>query len=101
MKLDSSNPDPVSSSTFEFCVSDIFNINGRGIVVVGNIKKGTIHINQSVAQLRHKVFRRIIVIQYIEKDRKLVQTATHGDIVGLLLKDIEIADISIGDMLTA
>lgn len=76
-------PAPTGSSRFVLVVEDVFEIAGRGTVVTGRVAAGTLAVGDEVTigaaqpPLRAKV-------QAIEAFRKLLDSASEGDNVGLL-----------------
>jgi elongation factor Tu len=86
---------------FRFTVEDVFTIAGRGTVVTGRIESGTIKVGATVRQTRTDGSTREVVIDGLEMFRKIVDTASAGDNVGLLLRHVGRNDIAKGDVLTA
>lgn len=70
---------------FYMPVSDIFKIQGRGYVFVGYIESGTINKGDEVLLSNGQKSR----VGAIDFERKLLEKATKGDSVGLLLSDIK------------
>jgi elongation factor Tu len=74
-----------SGGPFEFEVEDVFTITGRGTVATGRITKGRIAVGDEIVFKSPKgdlVQRRIAAI---EAFRKIIQEASEGETVGLLL----------------
>ena len=82
-------------------VSDVFDIRGRGPVVVGRIEAGKVELGQ---QLWYGGARasRIVQIACIEKFKQLnlKEAAAGPDDVGLELKGISVSEMAINDVLT-
>ena len=66
-------------------VEDVFKLEGRGVVVTGKIVRGEIHVGDDV-EIVGAVGLRQSAIQGIEMDRKLHDSASKGDAIGLLLR---------------
>ncbi|MBQ8234083.1 MAG: elongation factor Tu, partial [Bacilli bacterium] len=66
------------NNDFYMEIEDIFTITGRGTVLVGNIKSGTVYLNDKIYinNIETKVLG-------IEMFRKKLDYATSGDNVGL------------------
>ena len=81
------------NNDFYMEIEDIFTITGRGTVIVGNIKSGTVYLNDKIYinNIETKVLG-------IEMFRKKLDYATSGDNVGLLLENINRNDIKRGDI---
>jgi len=71
--------------TFE----DVFTITGQGIVVVGKILEGTIHLGDKVDVLFSDDRRVSTVVTRIEMYKKQLQSAMKGDSVGLFLRGVK------------
>lgn len=79
------NLDKVS---FKIKVEDIFAIKGRGTVIVGVIDKGTVEIGDTVLLVDNQGNKKSEKgIGGIEAFRQLLDKATKGDAVGILLED--------------
>ena len=89
-----------SSIGFRLTVQDVFSIKGRGTVVTGQIESGSVGVGDTVRQTRPDGTSRDVIITGVEMFRKVVKTATAGDNVGLLLRDLGRSDIGAGDVLT-
>lgn len=94
-KIDT-NIENISEEDFSMTVDDVFYITGKGTVVTGKIEKGTINVNDTVRIVSEDKEEKSTVVTAIEMFRKTVDTASAGDNVGLLLKDIERNDIERG-----
>ena len=85
---------------FRMSVQDVFTITGRGTVVTGQVESGSVSKNQVVRLTRRDGSMREITIAGVEMFRKIVDTASAGDKVGLLLKSVPRQDIAAGDVLS-
>ena len=74
-------------------VEDVFHIFGRGTVIVGTIQSGTVSVGESVTA-NGKVY----VVAALEIFKKLINTASRGMVVGMLLKDAVKKDFKRGDL---
>jgi len=83
---------------FRMTVEDVFSIKGRGTVVTGRIETGTVRVGDEITIQGRNGEKRIIV-SGIEMFRKTMNQAGTGDNVGLLLKDVDRADVQQGDVL--
>lgn len=89
-----------NSADFKITIEDVFTITGRGTVIVGKIQSGTISVGDSVRVLdRSGSQKQIVTVTGIEMFRKLLNTASAGDNVGLLLQNVKRTDVMKGDML--
>jgi translation elongation factor EF-Tu-like GTPase len=90
---------PVAAGDFRMTVEDVFSITGRGTVVTGQVAQGTVRVGLRVTvltaagQLPSKVTG-------IEMFRRIVDSATVGDKVGLLLAQVRGAQVARGDTIT-
>jgi elongation factor Tu len=81
-------------------VEDVFHISGRGTVLTGKIESGTLQVGDEVL-LRGTAGERRAQVSGIEMFRKVLQRAEAGQNVGVLLRGVEKADVSRGDVITA
>ena len=86
---------PSIGAGFRLKVDDVFAITGRGTVVVGTIQCGRIRLHDTVSLTSRGQLRTCRVLG-IEMARKLVDEATQGGRVGLLLSDINKNDVDPG-----
>jgi translation elongation factor EF-Tu-like GTPase len=100
-QAEAAQPAAWAGAGFRLTVQDVFSIQGRGTVVTGRVESGTISKGATVRQTRADGSTRDVVITGIEMFRKIVDTATAGNDVGLLLRDVGRNDIAQGDVLTA
>ncbi len=70
---------------FLMCIEDVFNIEGRGTVVTGRVERGVLDRMAEVEIVGLKDTRKTIATD-IEMFRKLLDKATAGDNVGVLLR---------------
>ena len=85
--LDSFIPDPVREidKPFLMCIEDVFTIEGRGTVVTGRVERGLLKKMEEVEIVGLKDTRKTVATD-IEMFRKLLDSASAGDNVGVLLR---------------
>ena len=85
---------------FLLTVQDVFTITGRGTVITGQVERGSIKVGDSV-KIKNSMTGevKLSAVTGIEMFRKLLDTATVGDNVGILLRGIKRNEISRGDIL--
>jgi elongation factor Tu len=83
---------------FLMCVEDVFNIEGRGTVVTGRVERGTLKKMEDVEIVGLKDTRKTVATD-IEMFRKLLDSATAGDNVGVLLRGIKKEEVERGMVL--
>ena len=85
--LDSFIPDPLREidKPFLMCVEDVFTIEGRGTVVTGRVERGILKKMEEVEIVGLKDTRKTVATD-IEMFRKLLDSASAGDNVGVLLR---------------
>lgn len=88
-----------SQSGFSITVEDVFSITGRGTVITGCVKSGSVHTGDTVTLQRVDGTARSVVVIGIEKFRKVLDVAQAGENVGIFLRDVSKSDIGRGDML--
>lgn len=86
-------------TNFEMVVDDVFTIAGRGTVATGNITVGDIKAGDVVYIQKSDGSYLETEIVMIEQSRKEKDSATVGDNVGLLLKDINRQQVVAGDVI--
>lgn len=74
-------------------IEDVFTITGRGTVITGRIENGTININETVT-----INNRSFVVTGIEQFRKIVNSASAGMNVGILLQGATKDNCRAGDV---
>ncbi len=77
-------------------VEDVFAIRNRGVVATGRIDSGVVRVGDTV-QINGG---RSVTVAGIEMFPKKQTEASAGDQVGILVKEIDKADIKSGDVLT-
>src|SRR5271163_3693303 len=70
---------------FLMCVEDVFNIEGRGTVVTGRVERGVLKKMEEVEIVGLRETRKTVATD-IEMFRKLLDSASAGDNVGVLLR---------------
>lgn len=89
--------DPNIESDAIMVVKDVFNITGRGVVVVGKVLKDNIKIGDTVTIQNQENMNNITsTVIAIEMFRKHIEIANPGDYVGLFLSDVKKQDIENG-----
>jgi len=85
--LDAFIPDPMREidKPFLMCVEDVFTIEGRGTVVTGRVERGILKKMEEVEIVGLKDTRKTVATD-IEMFRKLLDSASAGDNVGVLLR---------------
>ena len=83
---------------FLMCIEDVFNIEGRGTVVTGRVERGVLKRNAEVEIVGLKDTRKTVATD-IEMFRKLLDTATAGDNVGVLLRGTKKEEVERGMVL--
>ena len=98
--LDTFVPDPPREvdKPFLMCVEDVFNIEGRGTVVTGRVERGLLKKMDEVEIVGLKDTRKTVATD-IEMFRKLLDSATAGDNVGVLLRSTKKEDVERGMVL--
>jgi elongation factor Tu len=98
--LDSFVPEPVREvdKPFLMCVEDVFNIEGRGTVVTGRVERGVLERMSEVEIVGLKDTRKTVATD-IEMFRKLLDKATAGDNVGVLLRGTKKEEVERGMVL--
>jgi elongation factor Tu len=83
---------------FLMSIEDVFNIEGRGTVVTGRVERGEINRMSEVEIVGLRDTRKTVVTD-IEMFRKLLDKASAGDNVGVLLRGIKKEDVERGMVL--
>ena len=98
--LDTFVPDPLREvdKPFLMCVEDVFNIEGRGTVVTGRVERGLLKKMDEVEIVGLKDTRKTVATD-IEMFRKLLDSATAGDNVGVLLRGTKKEEVERGMVL--
>lgn len=85
---------------FLMCIEDVFNIEGRGTVVTGRVERGELKKMSEVEIVGIRETRKTTVTD-IEMFRKLLDSASAGENVGVLLRGIKKDDVQRGMVLAA
>jgi elongation factor Tu len=98
--LDTFVPDPVREidKPFLMCVEDVFNIEGRGTVVTGRVERGLLKKMEEVEIVGLKDTKKTTATD-IEMFRKLLDSASAGDNVGVLLRGTKKEEVERGMVL--
>jgi elongation factor Tu len=80
-------------------VEDVFTITGRGTVATGRVERGTLKLQETVEIVGLTDEKRTTVVTGIEMFRKLLDFATTGDNVGVLLRGVQRDEIERGQVL--
>jgi elongation factor Tu len=83
---------------FLMCIEDVFNIEGRGTVVTGRVERGVLNKMTDVEIVGLRETRKTVATD-IEMFRKLLDSATAGDNVGVLLRGIKKEEVERGMVL--
>ena len=83
---------------FLMCVEDVFNIEGRGTVVTGRVERGVLKKMEEVEIVGLKDTAKTVATD-IEMFRKLLDSASAGDNVGVLLRGTKKDDVERGMVL--
>ena len=84
---------------FTMPVEDVFMITGRGVVVTGQVATGVGAVGQPVSVVRNGEVVVSTTIKAIEKFRAVMETATVGENVGLLLDAVSRDQVMSGDLI--
>src|SRR5512133_2106961 len=82
----------------EMCIEDVFNIEGRGTVVTGRVERGELNKMSEVEIVGLRDTRKTVATD-IEMFRKLLDKASAGDNVGVLLRGTKKEDVERGMVL--
>jgi elongation factor Tu len=98
--LDTFIPDPIREvdKPFLMCVEDVFTIEGRGTVVTGRVERGLLKKMEEVEIVGLKDTKKTVATD-IEMFRKLLDSASAGDNVGVLLRGTTKDDVERGMVL--
>src|SRR3954449_13447084 len=84
---------------FLMCIEDVFNIEGRGTVVTGRVERGELNKMSEVEIVGLKDTRKTVATD-IEMFRKLLDKASAGDNVGVLLRGTKKEEVERGMVLS-
>jgi elongation factor Tu len=98
--IDSAIPLPTREvdKPFLMCIEDVFNIEGRGTVVTGRVERGELNRMSDVEIVGLRDTRKTVATD-IEMFRKLLDKATAGDNVGVLLRGTKKEEVERGMVL--
>ena len=98
--LDTFIPDPMREidKPFLMCVEDVFTIEGRGTVVTGRVERGILKKMEEVEIVGLRDTKKTVATD-IEMFRKLLDSASAGDNVGVLLRGTTKDDVERGMVL--
>ena len=93
-------PEPMRDvdKPFLMCIEDVFNIEGRGTVVTGRVERGELAKMSDVEIVGLRDTRKTVATD-IEMFRKLLDKATAGDNVGVLLRGVKKDEVERGQVL--
>ena len=84
---------------FLMCIEDVFNIEGRGTVVTGRVERGELNKMSDVEIVGLRDTRKTVATD-IEMFRKLLDKASAGDNVGVLLRGTKKEEVERGMVLS-
>lgn len=90
---------PPGDGSFRMAVVDVFSITGRGTVVTGQVESGTVRVGMPVDVVRDGGVAFTTTVTGLEMFRKVLDTATVGDNVGLLLRGLGKEQLHAGDLI--
>lgn len=91
-------PEREIDKPFLMCIEDVFNIEGRGTVVTGRVERGELKKMSEIEIVGLRDTRKTTATD-IEMFRKLLDSASAGDNVGVLLRGIKKTDVERGMVL--
>lgn len=80
-------------------IEDVFSIAGRGTVVTGRIVRGTIRVGDELEVVGFREPTKRFAVTGVEMFRKLLDAASAGDSVGLLLRGATREDVERGQVM--
>jgi elongation factor Tu len=80
---------------FQLTVEDVFRIKNRGVVATGRVASGSVGVGDAVL-----VNGRPLVVKGVEMFRRVVDSATEGENVGLLFDDAAHEVVTRGAVIT-
>src|SRR3954447_19850460 len=92
-------PPREDNKPFLMCIEDVFNIEGRGTVVTGRVERGELNRMSEVEIVGLKDTRKTVATD-IEMFRKLLDKASAGDNVGVLLRGTKKEEVERGMVLS-
>ena len=84
---------------FRMVVEDVFTIQNRGTVATGRIEAGSVKVGQQVRILRAGTELSTTTVTGVEQFRKVLDSASVGDNVGLLLDGVTGENVMRDDVL--
>ena len=78
-------------------IDDVFTITGRGIVLTGTVAEGEIHVCDKAVVVEKSGEKQEVTVSGIEMHRKLLDMATKGDTIGILIRGITQNEVGKGD----
>ncbi len=90
---------PTGDGTFQMTVEDVFAIQNRGTVVTGRVASGTVRVGMQVNVVRDGGVAFTTEVSGVEMFRKVLDSASAGDNVGLLLKGLSREQLHSGDLI--
>ena len=84
---------------FRMVVQDVFTITNRGTVATGRIETGSVRVGQAVRIVRAGTVLSTTSVTGVEMFRKVLDTASAGDNVGLLLQGVSGDNVMRDDVL--
>jgi hypothetical protein len=94
-------PTSVGDSYERMVIEDVFSITGRGTVVTGTIGAGELRVGQRVDVRRGGEIVVETEITGVEMFRRLVESASAGESVGVLLRGVSRNEVQRGDVIVA
>jgi translation elongation factor EF-Tu-like GTPase len=88
-----------ADSGFRLTVENVFSITGRGTVVTGRVGAGTVRVGLEVTVVRNGQEVARSKVTGVEMFRKVLDSATVGDNVGLLLSGLSKQQLGRGDLI--
>ena len=92
-------PTAAGDGSFRLTVEDVFSIRGRGTVVTGRVESGTVRVGLEVQVVRGAQVVAHTKVTGVEMFRKVLDSASVGDNVGLLLADLTKDQLGHGDVI--
>jgi elongation factor Tu len=89
----------LDSKLFEFLVHDVFFVTGKGLVVTGKVSLGSIHVNDKVYLEKSNGESKTVIIDGIETYDNRKDSASLGESVGIMLRNVKKTDIFSGNRL--
>ena len=90
-----------TAEAFTMTVADRFRISDGGLVLTGTIAAGSISVGDSLCLVPASGSPRGIKVTGIESFNKLLDSASAGEQVGLLVTGVARDDVNVGDLLQA